>query len=87
MVRDGPAVPFGDRLEVGSGAEGPRGAGEHGHRAIVVRVEGQEGLPQLVGTHAVDGVPPFGAVDRDHRHGPVVLDQERVGPVRPIGLG
>ncbi len=48
--------------------------------ASVVGVEGQEGLAQLVGADAVDGVAAFGAVDGDHRDGAVTLDREGVGP-------
>ena len=87
VVGDGPAVPLGDRLEVGAGAEGPGRSGQHGHRALVVAVEGQEGLPQLIGADAVDGVAALGPVDRDHGHGTVVLDQQGVGPVRLVGPG
>ena len=57
---------------------------EHGHRPVVVGVEGQEGLPQLVGADAVDGVAALGPVDGDHRDRAVVLDDEGVGPVRPV---
>ena len=85
VVGDGPAVPLGHRLEVGAGAERPLRPRQDGHGAVVVGVEGQEGLPQLVGADAVDGVAALGAVDGDHRDRAVVLDDQGVGPVRPIG--
>ena len=43
-VGDGPLVALGHGLEVGAGAEGPLGAGQDGHRASVVAVEGLEDL-------------------------------------------
>ncbi len=62
----------------------PGGTGEHGYRAVLVAVEGQEGLPQLIGADAVDGVAAFGTVDGDHGDGAVVLDQQGVRPVRLV---
>jgi hypothetical protein len=84
VVGDGPAVPFGHRFQVGPGAECPGRTGQHGHGALLVAVEGHEGLPQLIGADAVDGVAALGTVDGDHGHGAVVLDQQGVGPVRAV---
>ena len=60
VVRDGPSVPFGHRLQVGAGAEGLTGTGQDSDGTVVVAVEGFEGLPQLIGADAVDGVAPLG---------------------------
>ena len=86
VVGDGPAIPLGHRFEVGAGAEGCAGPREDGHGTVVVLVEGHEGLTQLVGAQAVDGIAALGPVDRDHRHWSVVLDEDGVGPVRAVGL-
>ena len=85
MVGDGPPVSLGDRLEVGPGAEGAAGAGQDGHRAVVIAVEGLEGLAQPVGADAVDRVAAFGPVDRDHGHRAVVLDEQGIAPAGRVG--
>ena len=41
---------------------------------------------KLIGADAVDGVAALGTVDGDHGHGAVVLDEDGVGPVRPVRL-
>ena len=75
VVVDRPAVAGRQRLEVGAGAEGAAGAGEHGDGDSVVGVERGEGVEQLGGGRGVDGVAPRRPVDRDDADRSTVLDR------------
>ena len=87
VVGDGAAVALGHRLEVGAGAEGPSGSGEDGDRAVLVVVEGHEGLAQLVGADAVHRVAALGPVDGHDGDRPVVLNEQGAGGGGHVALG
>ena len=86
VVGDRPAVPLGHRLQVGTGAEGAAGPGEHGHGAA--RRHGRRpGRPprswsaQTLST-ALRRSGRSIVIDGDRA---VVLDEQRVGPVGRVG--
>ncbi len=81
VVGDGAAIALGECLEVGAGAEHAGGTREDGDRAALVGVEGEEGLAELVGAHAVHRIAALRAVDGHHGHRAVVLHPEAVGAV------
>ena len=59
------AAPLGDALQVGAGAEGPAAALQDRHVQGLVGVEGLEGVVELPGGRAVDGVARRRPLDGD----------------------
>ena len=68
---DGPPFAFGDRLEIGPGAERAPRAGQHRDVRVRVSVEALEGLEQGARGRKVDRVAPFGPLDRHDCHAPI----------------
>ena len=75
---------FTHRLEVGAGAEGATGAGEHRHGLAGGGVEVPEGVGEVGSGGTVDGVGHLGTVDRDD--GDRAVGRDAHGHGAPVGL-
>src|SRR5262245_19134807 len=84
-VRGRPIAPAGrDGLEVRAGAERAPGAGEHGHRAVVVAAEGAERLGQSLRRRAIDRVADLRTVDGHDDDAIIVIDAYRAHAVSSL---
>ncbi|MNY43444.1 hypothetical protein D3C86_1784040 [compost metagenome] len=71
-----PRSIFSHGAEIGAGAEGVAGPGEHRHPRLLVHLEGPQRRRQGFGRGPVDGVAYLGPVDDQGGDGAVLLDSD-----------